>query len=48
MRTWMMTPERPEVAAVDADTGKKGYQIVSTFDSPTGEHYYGLGQQQKG
>jgi alpha-D-xyloside xylohydrolase len=48
MRTWMMTPERPEVAAVDADAGKKGYQIASTFDSPTGEHYYGLGQQQKG
>ena len=47
MRTWMMTPERPEVAAVDADAGKKGYQIASTFDSPTGEHYYGLGQQQK-
>ena len=48
MRTWMMAPERPEVAAVDADAGKKGYQIASTFDSPTGEHYYGLGQQQKG
>jgi alpha-D-xyloside xylohydrolase len=48
MRTWMMAPERPEVAAVDADAGKKGYQITSTFDSPTGEHYYGLGQQQKG
>ena len=48
MRTWMMGPERPEVAAVDADAGKKGYQIASTFDSPTGEHYYGLGQQQKG
>jgi alpha-D-xyloside xylohydrolase len=46
MRTWMMLPETPEVAATD--TGKKGYQVASTFDSPDGEHYYGLGQQQKG
>jgi alpha-D-xyloside xylohydrolase len=46
MRTWTMLPESPEVAAADA--GKKGYKIASTFDSPAGEHYYGLGQQQKG
>ena len=46
MRTWMMVPESPEVAAADA--GPKGYQVASTFDSPAGEHYYGLGQQQKG
>ena len=48
MRTWMMAPESPEVAAMDAEASKKGYQIAATFDSPTGEHYYGLGQQQKG
>ncbi len=26
----------------------KGYRVVSIFDSPADEHYYGLGQQQKG
>jgi alpha-glucosidase/alpha-D-xyloside xylohydrolase len=46
MRTWMMAPERPEVAQTDA--GAKGYHVTSTFDSPADEHYYGLGQQQKG
>ncbi len=51
MRTWMMAPESAEVA--ENDTGNaagsgKGYRVSSTFDSPDGEHYYGLGQQQKG
>ena len=46
MRTWMMGPERPEVVATDADP--KGHYISATFDSPADEHYYGLGQQQKG
>ena len=46
MRTWTMEPESAEVAAADA--GAKGYRVVSMFDSPVGEHYYGLGQQQKG
>src|SRR5450631_1233123 len=46
MRSWMMVPESSEVAAVDA--GDKGYRVESTFDSPADEHYYGLGQQQKG
>ena len=46
MRTWAMMSENPEVAA--ADTGTKGYRVMSTFDSPADEHYYGLGQQQKG
>ena len=46
MRNWSMTPERPEVARLD--TGAKGYQVEATFDSPSDEHYYGLGQQQKG
>ena len=31
-----------------ADAGAKGYRVSSTFDSPANEHYYGLGQQQKG
>ncbi len=46
MRTWQMAPERAEVAAADA--GTKGYRVAAMFDSPAGEHYYGLGQQQKG
>ena len=46
MRTWKMTPERAEVAATD--TGTKGYRVAAMFDSPADEHYYGLGQQQKG
>lgn len=46
MRNWTMRPESPEVAA--KDVGTKGYQVASTFDSPADEHYYGLGQQQKG
>ena len=46
MRTWMMAPESAEVAANDA--GATGYRVSSIFDSPAGEHYYGLGQQQKG
>ncbi|XRD90964.1 glycoside hydrolase family 31 protein [Dyella nitratireducens] len=46
MRTWTMAPERPDVA--QADAGAKGYRVAATFDSPVNEHYYGLGQQQKG
>ena len=46
MRTWMMGPKRPEVVATDADP--KGHSITAAFDSPPDEHYYGLGQQQKG
>ena len=46
MRTWAMVPESAEVAAADA--GAKGYRVMAAFDSPAGEHYYGLGQQQKG
>ncbi len=46
MRTWAMAPESPQVAQMDV--GAKGYRVAATFDSPTDEHYYGLGQQQKG
>ena len=46
MRTWIMSPKRPDVVATDADP--KGYHVTSIFDSPRDEHYYGLGQQQKG
>ena len=46
MRTWTMAPERAEVAQAHPDD--KGYRVAATFDSPASEHYYGLGQQQKG
>ncbi len=46
MNTWTMAPERPEVA--QQDVGAKGYSVGAVFDSPSDEHYYGLGQQQKG
>ncbi|QNI32100.1 glycoside hydrolase family 31 protein [Alloacidobacterium dinghuense] len=47
MRTWTMAPERAEVAQTDTAT-EKGYRVAAIFDSPADEHYYGLGQQQKG
>ena len=46
MRRWTMAPERPEVARLDA--GGKGNRVAAVFDSQADEHYYGLGQQQKG
>ncbi len=46
MRTWAMAPESAEVA--QQDIGGHGYRVSAEFDSPAGEHYYGLGQQQKG
>ncbi|MGH9742006.1 MAG: hypothetical protein ACRD51_06595, partial [Candidatus Acidiferrum sp.] len=46
MRGWTMAPERPEVARLDA--GPKGSRVAAVFDSRADEHYYGLGQQQKG
>lgn len=41
MNTWRMTPAQ-------AEAGAKSYRVAATFDSPGDEHYYGLGQQQKG
>jgi alpha-D-xyloside xylohydrolase len=46
MDTWTMAPERADVA--QQDVGQKGYSVAAMFDSPSDEHYYGLGQQQKG
>ena len=46
MRNWAMAPERADVA--QQDIGAEGYSVAATFDSPADEHYYGLGQQQKG
>ncbi len=47
MRTWTMdagTRGRRASRTQEA----KGYSVAATFDSPADEHYYGLGQQQKG
>jgi len=46
MRTWTMAPERADV--VQQDVGEKRHSVAAMFDSPSDEHYYGLGQQQKG
>lgn len=45
--SWMMVPHKPqpnETAAAE----EPGSRVAATFDSPSGEHYYGLGQQQQG
>ncbi|MFP5206631.1 MAG: TIM-barrel domain-containing protein [Acidobacteriota bacterium] len=47
MWRWGMMPNRPE----PSPAGEKldpGSRVTATFDSPASEHYYGLGQQQKG
>ena len=44
MRTWSMFPSQPDPAEPNA----KVFRVGANFDSPAGEHYYGLGQQQKG
>jgi alpha-D-xyloside xylohydrolase len=43
MSTWMMAPQ-PE----GTDAGARTYRVSAIFDVPSDEHYYGLGQQQKG
>jgi alpha-glucosidase/alpha-D-xyloside xylohydrolase len=49
MRSWAMIPNKPENAAeYGAKPDDVGSRVVATFDSPTDEHYYGLGQQQQG
>ena len=51
MRRWSMFPNRPEAASANANNEQNtdpGYRVSATFDSPAGEHYYGLGQHQQG
>ena len=50
MWRWSMFPNRPEATANEGGKDKNGpgYRVSATFDSPTDEHYYGLGQQQQG
>ena len=43
MRNWSMRANAATEAVKDA-----GSRVTATFDAPAGEHYYGLGQQQKG
>jgi alpha-D-xyloside xylohydrolase len=51
MRRWSMIPNRTAALPQNEDGSQKddsGSRISATFDSPQGEHYYGLGQQQQG
>jgi alpha-D-xyloside xylohydrolase len=48
MRNWLMVPNAVDAAAPKLVKDDPGYRVAATFDSPTDEHYYGLGQQQKG
>ena len=46
-----MVANKPNVKAEGvqkSQEGDPGYRVSATFDSPTDEHYYGLGQQQQG
>jgi len=51
MRSWSMFPSRPKAFPGSAENRQKadpGYRVSAIFDSPAGEHYYGLGQHQEG
>ncbi len=51
MRNWSMTPNSPAASSGSAESGQKadpGFTVSAVFDSPSDEHYYGLGQHQEG
>jgi alpha-D-xyloside xylohydrolase len=51
MWNWSMMPNRPDASSGSAESGRNansGYRVSAVFDSPAGEHYYGLGQHQQG
>ena len=48
MRNWRMVPYAADASVSKGVKDDPGYRVMATFDSPAGEHYYGLGQQQKG
>lgn len=51
MWRWQMVPNRSDTSGGNSGEHEKqdaGYRVSATFDSPAGEHYYGLGQQQQG
>jgi len=47
MWRWAMIPDESEVKG-SGEKPDPTYRVSATFDSPTGEHYYGLGQHQQG
>jgi alpha-glucosidase/alpha-D-xyloside xylohydrolase len=51
MWNWSMVPNSSGTSPANTANMAKadsGYRVSATFDSPAGEHYYGLGQQQQG
>lgn len=49
MWRWSMFPNQGDsLTSSGAEKGDPGSRVSATFDSPAGEHYYGLGQQQQG
>jgi alpha-glucosidase/alpha-D-xyloside xylohydrolase len=48
MWRWAMFPNKPEEASGSELKGDPGYRVSATFNSPSNEHYYGLGQHQQG
>lgn len=51
MRRWSMIPHHPETTGDNPDHKQRsgeGFRVSASFESPTDEHYYGLGQQQQG
>ena len=51
MWRWLIVPNQSETKREGTNNLHKaveGYHVSATFDSPAGEHYYGLGQQQEG
>ena len=48
---WSMVPNASGTKSGNTDKHENvdsGYRVSATFDSPSDEHYYGLGQQQQG
>jgi alpha-D-xyloside xylohydrolase len=48
MWRWIMVHNQPEAKDGSNEKADSGDRVSATFDSPTSEHYYGLGQQQQG
>jgi alpha-D-xyloside xylohydrolase len=48
MWRWAMIPDESESKAGNNGKPDAAYRVSATFDSPTREHYYGLGQHQQG
>ncbi len=48
MWRWMMFPNKPDESAGNEAKVDPGYHVSATFNSPSDEHYYGLGQHQQG